>query len=249
MTLDLHRPETYVDGAPHEEFARLRREEPVFFQEMDDEPGYWAVLRHADVVHVAKHSEIFSASEGGVVIEDLDPASLEQMRDMLLAMDPPRHTAYRRPIAPEFKARVIGEMEGRIRTITREILDRADAIGPDLEFVHDVCAHLPSQVVGELVSQMQSEGPIGLVVTPDGTRSGHTHWKSGFYRIAREAEMPVTLGYVDRTTMTTGLGPTIDLTGDVAHDMERIRAFYADKAGYRPERRVEPRLAEEDRRI
>ena len=107
----------------------------------------------------------------------------------------------------------------------------------------------PSQVVGELVSQMQSEGPIGLVVTPDGTRSGHTHWKSGFYRIAREAEMPVTLGYVDRTTMTTGLGPTIDLTGDVAHDMERIRAFYADKAGYRPERRVEPRLAEEDRRI
>ena len=44
----------------------------------------------------------------------------------------------------------------------------------------------------------------GLVVTPDGTRSGHSHWKSGFYRIAREAQMPVTLGYVDRTTRTSG---------------------------------------------
>jgi cytochrome P450 len=155
----LHRPETYVDGAPHDLFTRLRREEPVVFQEMDGEPGYWAVLRHADVVHVAKHSEIYSASEGGVVIEDLDPASLEQMRDMLLAMDPPRHTAYRRPIAPEFKARVMAEMEGRIRTITREILDRAEAIGPELEFVHDVCAHLPSQIVGELMGIPRDDWP------------------------------------------------------------------------------------------
>lgn len=159
MGHDLHRPETYVDGAPHDLFTRLRVEEPVVYQEMDDQPGYWAVLRHADVVHVAKHSEIFSASEGGVVLEDLDPPSLEQMRDMLLAMDPPRHTAYRRPIAPEFKARVIGEMEGRIRTITREILDRADALGSDLEFVHDVCAHLPSQVVGELMGLPREDWP------------------------------------------------------------------------------------------
>jgi hypothetical protein len=58
--------------------------------------------------------------------------------------------------------------------------------------------------------------------------------------------MPVTLGFVDRTTMTTGLGPTIDLTGDVAADMDRVRAFYADKAGLRPERRTEPRLREEN---
>ena len=85
----------------------------------------------------------------------------------------------------------------------------------------------------------------GLVVTPDGTRRGHTHWKSGFYRIARETGMPVTLGYVDRTTMTSGLGPTMDLTGDIPADMDRIRAFYADKAGLRPEHRVEPRLREE----
>jgi cytochrome P450 len=151
MDHGLHRGTTFVDGPPHELFTRLRREQPVVFQEMDDQPGYWAVLRHADVVHVAKHPETFSASEGGVVVEDLEPANLEQMRDMLLAMDPPRHTAYRRPLAPRFKARVIAGMEDRIRTITREILDRAEAQGPDVEFVHDVCAHLPSQVIGELM--------------------------------------------------------------------------------------------------
>ncbi|MGO1240733.1 MAG: acyl-phosphate glycerol 3-phosphate acyltransferase, partial [Cellulosimicrobium funkei] len=66
------------------------------------------------------------------------------------------------------------------------------------------------------------------------------------YRIAREAHLPVTLGYVDRTTMTTGLGPTIDLTGDVRADMDVVRAFYADKSGLRPALRTEPRLREED---
>lgn len=45
--------------------------------------------------------------------------------------------------------------------------------------------------------------------------------------------------------MTTGLGPTIELSGDVSSDMDAIRAFYADKAGFTPEHRVEPRLREE----
>ncbi len=101
------------------------------------------------------------------------------------------------------------------------------------------------RVVEEVVTRVHAGEVFGLVVTPDGTRGAHTHWKSGFYRIARETGMPVTLGYVDRTTMTTGLGPTIDLTGDVAADMARIRAFYADKAGLRPHLRIEPRLAAE----
>ncbi len=103
----------------------------------------------------------------------------------------------------------------------------------------------PGRVVGDVVEQVRAGDVFGLVITPDGTRKGHSHWKSGFYRIARETGMPVTLGYVDRTTMTTGLGPTIELTGDVAADMDRIRAFYADKAGLRPDHRVEPRLREE----
>ena len=103
----------------------------------------------------------------------------------------------------------------------------------------------PSSVVAELLDRIRSGQVFGLVVTPDGTRSGHTHWKSGFYRIAREAEIPITLGYVDRTTMTTGLGPTFKLSGDVSRDMDRIRSFYADKAGRRPLNRVEPRLREE----
>lgn len=103
----------------------------------------------------------------------------------------------------------------------------------------------PSNVVSEVLDLIRAGKIFSLVITPDGTRLGNTHWKSGFYRIAREAQIAVTLGYVDRSTMTTGIGPTFELSGDVSRDMDRIRAFYADKAGVRPERRVEPRLREE----
>lgn len=104
----------------------------------------------------------------------------------------------------------------------------------------------PSRVVDDVVARIRNGEVFGLVVTPEGTRSSGKYWKSGFYRIAREAGLPLTLGYVDRTTMTSGLGPTVHLTGDVRADMDRVRAFYADKSGLRPEFRTEPRLREED---
>jgi cytochrome P450 len=71
------------------------------------------------------------------------------MRDMLLSMDPPRHIAYRKPLAPEFAQRVIAGMADQIRTITSEIFDRC-ADNEDVEFVHEVVGPLPTQVIGRL---------------------------------------------------------------------------------------------------
>jgi len=102
----------------------------------------------------------------------------------------------------------------------------------------------PAGLVDDVVARLAAGERFYLVVTPEGSRSG-SGWKSGFYRIARATDLPVTLGYVDRTTMTAGLGPTIHLTGDVAADMDVVRAFYADKSGFVPSRRTEPRLREE----
>jgi 1-acyl-sn-glycerol-3-phosphate acyltransferase len=103
----------------------------------------------------------------------------------------------------------------------------------------------PTGLVDTLVERARTE-PFLLVVTPEGTRSAGTYWKSGFWRIAVGAGMPITLGYVDRATMTAGLGTTFEPTGDVRTDMDTVRAFYADKSGVRPEKRTEPRLREED---
>lgn len=106
----------------------------------------------------------------------------------------------------------------------------------------------PFGLVEDLVEQAKVTGDgFTLVVTPEGTRGAGKYWKSGFYRIAMATGIPVTLGYVDRTTRTFGLGMTFTPTGDVRADMDTIRAFYQDKAGYHPQNRTEPRLREEDK--
>jgi cytochrome P450 len=92
------------------------------------------------------------------MLEDLAPEQLEMMRHMLLAMDPPRHDDHRRPLAPTFGARVIGGMEGHVRAICRRILSDVPD-GQEVDFVHDVCAPLPSDVVGELMGLPVEDRP------------------------------------------------------------------------------------------
>ena len=104
----------------------------------------------------------------------------------------------------------------------------------------------PTGLVEDLSERVRSGERFYLVISPEGTRSAGTYWKSGFYRIALTTGLPITLGFVDRTTMTAGFGPTFTASGDVRADMDFIRAFYADKAGHDPKRRTEARLREED---
>lgn len=154
--IDIYDPDLYVDGPIHEIFSELRRTDPVHWQSMPDQPGYWAVLKHADVSHVARHPDLFSAEIEGVVLENMAAEQLQQSRNMLLMMDPPRHTAYRQPLAESFKVRTIGMMEQRIRVLCRAIIDEAVQRG-SVEFCHEVAGSLPSQVVGELVGIPESD--------------------------------------------------------------------------------------------
>jgi 1-acyl-sn-glycerol-3-phosphate acyltransferase len=107
----------------------------------------------------------------------------------------------------------------------------------------------PGDVVRSLVAEAQSGAPFLLVIAAEGTREKTDYWKSGFYRIAQQTGLPITLAFVDGPTKTTGVGPTFSPTGDVAADMDLVRAFYADKRGVHPEKRSEPRLREEARGV
>jgi cytochrome P450 len=148
--VDLSDPDTYLDGPPHAYFASLRATDPVHWQDMRGQPGYWAILKHADVEQVARQPMLFSSAEGGVVLEDLAPPQLEQMRGMLLAMDPPRHRTVRKPLTPRLTPRAIASLEDDIRAICREAFtDAADR--DEVEFVHDVAARLPTRVIGKMM--------------------------------------------------------------------------------------------------
>ncbi len=104
----------------------------------------------------------------------------------------------------------------------------------------------PAGVVRDLIADAKSGETFLLIVAAEGTRKKVDYWKSGFYRIAKQAGLPISMGYIDGPTRTIGFGPTFTPTDDVVADMDLVRAFYKDKYGVHPEQRTEPRLREED---
>jgi len=72
----------------------------------------------------------------------------------------------------------------------------------------------------------EADGPLQLIVPPEGTRSKTRYWKTGFYYIATTARVPIILAYMDYATKRSGLGPVFEPTGDIDADMVRIKAFY-----------------------
>lgn len=104
-------------------------------------------------------------------------------------------------------------------------------------------------MVDELTAQFASREKFCLLVPVEGTRSRSEYWKSGFYRIARNANVPILFAFVDGVTRTGGFGPSFVPTGDVAADMDHARAFYVGKEGLRKGRTSVPRLRDEERPV
>ena len=75
---------------------------------------------------------------------------------------------------------------------------------------------------------MEKPGPFHLALAPEGTRKPVKHWKTGFHLIAREAGIPVYLGYFDWKTKRVGRGQKVELTDDARADMKRIQQMYED---------------------
>lgn len=103
----------------------------------------------------------------------------------------------------------------------------------------------PGATIRALLQEAEGHEAFLLAIAAEGTRSKADYWKPGFYRIAQQTGLPISLGFIDGPTRTLGMGPTFHPTGDVNADMDLVRAFYADKHGIRPENRTEPRLREE----
>jgi 1-acyl-sn-glycerol-3-phosphate acyltransferase len=98
------------------------------------------------------------------------------------------------------------------------------------------------QLIADLFDQHDK---LYLGVAPAGTRSHTEYWKSGFYHIAREAGVPIVCAFLDYKRKIGGIGPAILPTGDIKADMDRVREFYGDIQGKRPEFKSLIRLRDE----
>ncbi len=86
-------------------------------------------------------------------------------------------------------------------------------------------------LVDVAVELFSTERKLILGIAPEGTRSNVTKWKSGFYRIAYAANVPIVMAYLDADKREIGFGNVFYPTGDRNMDMEEIKAFYAQKRG------------------
>jgi cholest-4-en-3-one 26-monooxygenase len=152
--IDLISPDAFTERVPHEWFSYLREHAPVYrHPEPNGGPGFWVITTYDDVVALNRDWAANSSDQdhGGVVgLEEIEPGDFEQGGKLMLTMDPPDHTRYRKLVNRGFTPRTISALEPHIRELAAGIIDAAVARGT-CDFVTDVAAELPLEAIAELI--------------------------------------------------------------------------------------------------
>jgi cholest-4-en-3-one 26-monooxygenase len=160
--LDLSDPDLLADHLPLDEFAWLRRNQPIRWNPQAPEAGYgdagyWAITRHADVTAVTRNPEWSVEAHSAFVrrLDESDPTG-ESTRNLLLCMDPPRHTRVRRVGNRCFTPRALAGLEEDLYERSHRIVWAAKREGTG-DFVIDIARHLPLQAIAGLMGIPQSD--------------------------------------------------------------------------------------------
>jgi len=140
----------FAERVPHEWFAFLRKNAPVWWHEEEDGPGFWAVTTLAEATQVNRDYEHFSSARKATYLWDLAEDDLAQQQLVMLNMDPPLHTRYRRLVNKGFTPRMVNQLHDRIHAATDAIIDEVIERG-SADFVTDIAAELPLVVIAELL--------------------------------------------------------------------------------------------------
>ncbi|MBB6349568.1 cytochrome P450 [Nonomuraea muscovyensis] len=140
-----------------EAFDRLRAlETPAFFEEMEVSfapkgPGYYALVKHADIVEASRNPEVFCSGDGGATnIPDM-PAEFAEYFGSMINMDDPRHARLRRIVSRAFTPKMVRQFEADVETAAAKIVDDLLAKGPGVDFVTDVAARLPLKIICDMM--------------------------------------------------------------------------------------------------
>jgi cytochrome P450 len=141
-------------------FATLRRERPLSFHEetevplLGKGPGFWALTRHADILHVSRTPEVFS-SAGSVTIVDQPPEFAEFFGSMI-AMDDPRHARLRKIVSRGFTPGMLRKVEADVERAATEVIDAVSDLG-ECDFITDIAAALPLKIICDMMGISKSD--------------------------------------------------------------------------------------------
>ena len=136
-------------------FALLRAQpRPQFYEEPDvpfseKGPGYYALVRHADVVEASRRADVFCSGNGATSIVDL-PAEFNEYFGSMINMDDPRHARLRRIVSRAFSPRMVASFQDNAQRVAATIVDDLLATGP-CDFVSQVAARLPLKIICDMM--------------------------------------------------------------------------------------------------
>jgi cytochrome P450 len=150
--------ETFAAGHPHALYRELRGASPVHWNPEPKGPGFWALTRYADVWTVDHDFQNFSSEPTIMIADPLDgqTGALGEAK-MMLMMDPPHHTAFRKLIRSEFTKPAAAEKDDRLHRLARQIVNEVIEKG-ECDFVAEVAGEMPSYVIAELMGLPLDDG-------------------------------------------------------------------------------------------
>ena len=154
---DLADPAAYESGVPYEAFSELRKRSPVAWHPYKDDAGFWALTGYDEVQAVSRDSETWSSQANGIVFELPTPEQRATLGLIMLQMDPPRHTEFRKLINKGFAPRQVARLNAHIGDMARQIVDDVIEQG-ECDFANDVAGALPSYVIAEMLGIPKEDG-------------------------------------------------------------------------------------------
>jgi cytochrome P450 len=153
---DLSSHDTFANGAPHNTFARMRREDPMAWCDYAQGQGFWSITRNADILALNKQFTRLSSAHG-IRMEDQTPEEVIARRTFQ-ETDPPEHSRSRAHMAKAFSKRTIAGFEPMIRDLSTKIIDRALDLG-DMDAVTEIGRQLPMKVLGHIIGVPEADLP------------------------------------------------------------------------------------------
>lgn len=153
---DLTSHDTFANGAPHNTFARLRRDDPVHWTEWDAGQGFWSITRHQDITEMNRQPQVFSSARG---IRMEDQTYEEYLaRRTFQETDPPEHMQTRIKVAKAFSKPVIAEFEQDIKGLCDDILDEA-LQRSEFDATKVIARQLPMRMLGRILGTPDADLP------------------------------------------------------------------------------------------
>ena len=167
------------NGYPHAEWAYLRKHKPVFWCEDPTIDPFWAITKHADIVHISKQPRLFaSGRQLAVIVAEPGGAFEPPPAYHLLNMNPPEHGEYRAVVSRRFTPRTVRDLQAEIERIAGEVLD--GMVGrEDADFVTDVSSKIPLAVIAELLGAPRQDWEQLFRWTNETIGSGDPEFQQG----------------------------------------------------------------------